>query len=89
MPTVEHLRLDLLENLLSQCNHLLNEFRPQLSILKLLKNLKVFLLLSWSHNSVTVSVIEEVRNHAPYSIFLFNRVRCSFLFSESVFKVLL
>ena len=70
MLAVEHLWLDLLEDLLPQGYHLFDEFGPQFRILQLLENLEVFFFLSWPHDRVAISVVEEVRDHTPYPIFL-------------------
>ena len=72
--SVQHLRLDLLEDSTSQVADLLGKLRSESILLNRLQVLQVNLILNWSDQSKTVPIFEKDLNHASDLVLLLNGI---------------
>lgn len=73
---------------LLQSLHLFNELNSQRAFWEFYQVLKIFFLFSWTNQSATITLLEEVCKHPSYSILLLYGFRTTFLFSKSLFQIL-
>lgn len=80
---------DLLEHLVPEHLHVVDELRSELAISQLLHVLQVLLTLSGPYHGKAVFLLKVVTDQPSNFVFLFNCIRCSFLLLERILQILL